>query len=255
MVASCSSSSTETITAKMETVRMPLQDRLTLLAYLLPSNRSSTFTRCCACQLSNEFASYLRSYARVSLELLDRWPTFVPDELRTDTGLNDLTAARVGAPLPETQRTLEKEGELSTKMEKMLAKQVPDALSTRLHPESLRSQSDPCFGEYRRQLASNGIVKARIVAHRKLVSPLLRCAALLQATLRKQIDKLGEKLRVEVAERIKANNENTRRGSELQAVKRENATLVQTLQKQVSQLEHCARSRLSWKRSCERGKT
>ena len=43
-----------------------------------------------------------------------------------------------------------------------------------------------------------------------------RCSAWCQAVMRDQMDKLGEKLRKEVAERTKATNENTRRGIQLQ---------------------------------------
>ena len=128
--------------------------------------------------LSSEFSSYMRSYARVSLDLLGRWPTFVPEEAQTEEGLNDLKTYEPWPPLPPEKEI--EEGKQEARWDAMRAK---------------------------------------------------------QAKMQEQIDHLGGLLRHEVDERTKANNEMMRRGVQLQALKKENGMLADSLQKQLHQLE------------------
>ena len=160
-------------------------------------------------QSSREFASYLQSYTAASVALLGRWPNFVPEEERFADTLEkgSEAATRVFGEGPE--ETAAAEGLRGLKVSGVGEK-------PRAGKEAAKEPSRP---------TSVGSA-AQAKADRRVDE------------LKEKIEKLSAKLRHEVSERTKANDESMSRGLKLQALQRDNAALQETVRRQAQQLEH-----------------
>ena len=144
---------------------------------------------------SVKFAEYLQAYTAASVQLLGRWPSFVPDDAQYAETLEpgSLDVFMIGPPLPEGAERLSVEG----------AKAGAPGASRDLR-SAAQSES----------------------------------ASVTEEKLRETVERLSNKLRHEVSERSRANDESMRRGMQLQAVQRDNAALQETVKRQAQQLEH-----------------
>ena len=180
------------------------------------------------------FAKYLQAYTAASVQLLRRWPTFVPDEERFADVLEPGTAAAKRVfDIPDTGA----EAELAQGL-KVVGHAKPRAI-TGGSPRSSRPSSQP-------ETPSGG---ARASGTPRAGGGGVSGggggggggdggSSVREEKLKDKIEQLQGKLRHEVSERSKANDESMRRGMQLQAIQRDNAALQETVRRQAQQLEH-----------------
>ena len=157
-----------------------------------------------------KFQQYLQSYTTASVALLNRWPTFVPEDERFADTLK-----------PGTEAAVRVFGE------------PPDAKAAE---EALRGLVISGVGSPR--TGAGGSTRPAS-SGKKEAAPSLK-----EEALRDKVERLSSKLRHEVSERSKANDEAMRRGLQLQSIQRDNAALQESVRRQAQQLEHARETTL-----------
>ena len=173
-----------------------------------------------------KFNDYLQAYSAASVALLGRWPTFVPEEERyRDTLVPGSEAAeRVFGDSEEVtteeaaQRGLFIDGIGSKRGGPSPAFSVPTPPPHGPTPPPQHSR--PSSQGSKRAAADVAAKDAKVAA------------------LTEKLEMLSTKLRHEVTERTKANEENMRRGQQLQTTQRDCSALQETVRRQAQQLEH-----------------
>ena len=216
---------------------------------------------------NRRFSAYLQAYTKASVALLRRWPAFVPEDERYADTLEKGTraAARVfgDSDLGPEQRT-----EPELRGLKVVGVAPPRGRSRGGDVDGGGGDDanegtaaaavggggggrDDGAGAERRETpsrpASAGGVSQSAASHTTGVSGYVGGGggagggggggADVEA-LKAKIEKLNAKLRYEVNERSKANDEATRRGLQLQSLQRDNAALNEAVKRQAQQLEH-----------------